>query len=171
MLLNVFIPKPDRKTTQGIAAKSAIVGAPTPDETDSVIVYYEGNLNGAVNLNEYYEKLLCAAGRLKQRYPTVAMRMIPLADLHPVATYETETWSIVDVTDADALISWTGEPLEKIAGKRLPIGPIDWSRAAEACQDARPHNRSPHNQLEFITRAGQILRFNPEQRSAVVLPA
>lgn len=37
------------------------------------IIYYEGNLYGASNLESYDERIKCAAGRAYTRYPTVAM--------------------------------------------------------------------------------------------------
>lgn len=53
----------------GIRPQSGIV-AVCSDER--VMIYYEGNLHGAENLRDWSERVICAAGRLFQRYPTVA---------------------------------------------------------------------------------------------------
>lgn len=53
----------------GIAEDSGIVGRPCKDH---FMIYYEGNLNGACNLNTLEEKEQCAAGRLQTKYPTCA---------------------------------------------------------------------------------------------------
>ena len=53
-----------------IKAGSGIVAADRPD--GSADIYFEGNLYGAEDLETYWGRLLCAAGRLSQHYPSVA---------------------------------------------------------------------------------------------------
>jgi hypothetical protein len=68
--MDILIPKPKNSTGKLIKPGSGIVATDRPDGyTD---IYFEGNLYGAENLGSYWGRLLCAAGRLSQKYPTVA---------------------------------------------------------------------------------------------------
>jgi hypothetical protein len=49
-----------------------------------VEVYFEGNRYGAANLTTFEERVLCAAGRLTARYPTVAKAWCDLGDIEVV---------------------------------------------------------------------------------------
>ena len=68
--MDVLIPKPNSSKRKLIKAGSGIVATNRPD--GSTDIYFEGNLYGAENLRSYWGRLLCAAGRLSQKYPTVA---------------------------------------------------------------------------------------------------
>ena len=68
--MNILIPKPNNSKRKLIKAGSGIVATDLPD--GSTDIYFEGNLYGAENLRSYWGRLLCAAGRLSQKYPTVA---------------------------------------------------------------------------------------------------
>jgi len=49
--------------------------------TEMAMIYYEGNLYDAMNLNTYEERIACAAGRAHTRYPTIARSAIFKEDL------------------------------------------------------------------------------------------
>ena len=66
----ILVPKVGSMAEKTIIDGSGIVGVARGDRTT---VYYEGNLNGASNLERYSERLVCAAGRLFKTYPTIAM--------------------------------------------------------------------------------------------------
>lgn len=67
----IYIPR-GRDHLFGIDAGSGIVGSRTANG-EIVVLYYEGNRYGAVNLFKFEERIVCAAGRLFTRYPTIAM--------------------------------------------------------------------------------------------------
>ena len=66
----IYIPVPGSRIASMIDAGSGIVGAPGESH---VVLYYEGNRYGASNLEYYPDRVKNAAGRLFQRYPTIAM--------------------------------------------------------------------------------------------------
>jgi hypothetical protein len=69
--MNILIPKPGALQRKLIKAGSAKIVA--VERTDgSADTSYEGNLYGAENLRSYWGKLLSAASRLAQQYPSVA---------------------------------------------------------------------------------------------------
>jgi hypothetical protein len=69
--VDVYVPQGD---SMGIKLGSGIVGQPA--QSGMIEIYYEGNLIGAGNLENYAERCYCAAGRMKARYPTVAHRLV-----------------------------------------------------------------------------------------------
>lgn len=77
-----------------ILAGSAIIcragpeGQPAPDTDGLVDIWFEGNLHGAVNLNSYFEKIRCAAGRMVTNYPTAARASARPGDLRVLARYD-----------------------------------------------------------------------------------
>lgn len=73
-----------------IEPKSGIVGINKND--GNVLIYYEGNLHGASNLETYEERVKCAAGRMFTRYPTSAMRNANEADLMKVGEVVWQPW-------------------------------------------------------------------------------
>ena len=68
--MHILIPKPGALQRKRIKTGSGIVAVERTD--GSADIYYEGNLYGAENLRSYWGRLLRAASRLAQQYPTVA---------------------------------------------------------------------------------------------------
>ncbi len=104
-----------------IASGSGIVGV---QREGGYRLYFEGNLNGAVNLNSLEERIQCAAGRLFTRYPTVAMTYVPQEDaghLHPIGevTWDASSRQVSVHIDHDALA-----PCAQFIGD-LPIDSMD----------------------------------------------
>lgn len=168
MKLHVVIPEPDSSAALAIAPASAVVCLPFDDATESLDCHFEGNLYGASNLSEYYHRLVCAAGRLAEEAPTVAVGRFAKDELRPVAVFDTDLLAITEVLDGDELARWAGEPLIDIAGELLPIGELPWSEAAAACVQARSGPRKG-TIMEYHTRAGQTVRFDQATQRAQVL--
>ncbi len=92
----------------GIARASAIVAWPNePGSTDSLDVYYEGNLYGAVNMMRYAERCMCAHGRMAMKYPTVAFGRFP-ANLFLLVGVWHPREKVVEVSNMNALAAWCG---------------------------------------------------------------
>lgn len=113
-MFDVFVPKAGTRAAGIVAPKSAIVAAhEQPDcllGTDQALCYFEGNLYGAVNLQSFSERLLSAAGRALQRYPTVAKSFFNRSDLVLVGYYDFEQKHLV-VIDRRSLKDWLGDEM------------------------------------------------------------
>lgn len=70
----IYVPVNVSAGFRNLRPGSAIVGIPMED---GLKIYYEGNMHGATNLHNSRERIVCAAGRLFHRYPTVAMSFVP----------------------------------------------------------------------------------------------
>lgn len=76
----IYIPNPVLGVRyRHIAPGSGIVGVAT--EHGGAVLHFEGNLYGAENLMTYEERVRQAAGRLFQRYPTVARLYLAYPEL------------------------------------------------------------------------------------------
>lgn len=112
MRLKLFIPSPDSTYYKVLAQGSALVGDPTDSRFGEckVLVYYEGNIYGACNLNSFAEKATCAAGRLIERYPTIAKVVLPREELIEVGFME-EGYRVT-LEREDLIAAWeAGEPV------------------------------------------------------------
>lgn len=83
----IVVPTADTTWAKTIAQASAIVAF--RNDAENLVIYYEGNLYRASNLERFHERALVAYGRLTQRAPTVAMAMVPeseflvIGHMHP----------------------------------------------------------------------------------------
>lgn len=82
------------------------------DERLSIVphmtVDYEGNLYKAENLATWEQRVLHAAQRHVEKYPTTARVFVPVASLVRVGTFFCQT-SGIDVTDRPALDRWLAD--------------------------------------------------------------
>lgn len=86
MPLQVYVPvHPDRLS---LILKGSAIVSDGQLRDGQLLVYFEGNLYGAVNLQRFEDKMLQAAGRLVQKYPTVARCLMPVDQLMEVGTYD-----------------------------------------------------------------------------------
>lgn len=85
----------------------------------SVLIAFEGNEIGAVNLGAFVDRAICAAGRLAHRAPSVAYGYARPDQLRPLARYDLDRHVILEVPDPDGLTAWAGEPAEQICPARL----------------------------------------------------
>lgn len=67
---DIIVPRNINEMRDDIVRGSGIVCFKTDGEVQKI--YYEGNINGACNLNRFDEKVVVAAGRAVMNYPTVA---------------------------------------------------------------------------------------------------
>lgn len=80
--LQVLVPKPGTDAARVIRPGSGVVSA--GDGGVHVLVHYEGALYGFAS---YKDKVLRAAGRLAQDYPTIAKGVFPAEDFVQVGTF------------------------------------------------------------------------------------
>lgn len=85
--------------------------APLVDDEGFVFFAFEGNNNGAVNLERFHEKCLCAAGRLAHRHPSIAYGRAHRTDLQVVARYDLERYVFDEILDQNLLEEWSGESI------------------------------------------------------------
>lgn len=98
---------PDKEYAATQAHRDA---AASPDDT--LIIDYEGNRYGAVNMVTFADRCLHAHGRHVEHYPTVARAMVPAANVEWVALYYPDHRR-VEVTDGRGLAQlteWLGNP-------------------------------------------------------------
>lgn len=92
MSIAVYVPKPGLHGL--IAPKSGVVGS-TQGVTDRVMIDYEGNLFGAVNLERYANRVARAYDRHVTRYPTVARAFVSPDELIQIGTYEPAEFGVL----------------------------------------------------------------------------
>lgn len=107
-MLLVLWPKPGTRAAGVIDPGSGVVTDPTFDRLPDLVseddpfagvtaafdgrikpyllVYYEGNRYDAENLRLYEQRVLCAAGRCVERYPTMARGVFPREDFEVIGT-------------------------------------------------------------------------------------
>ena len=108
--LRVYVPADESVFERAFLPASAIVGSPAVD--GGILVDFEGNRYGSESLQRFDHRLLIAAGRHIERYPTVARMVVPAEELIPVGWYNADTEEL-DVDDATALADWLGQPYKK----------------------------------------------------------
>ena len=83
----VYLPYGGDPATADIARGSAIVGQPRFG-SEEVTVYFEGAIYDHENVRTLADRATQAAGRMSERYPTVAKRVVPCANLTAVGTFD-----------------------------------------------------------------------------------
>lgn len=104
-----YIAADGHRATAGIAKGSAIVGQPEPG-TDEVTIYFEGAIYGAQNMRTLADRAKHAAGRMVERYPTVATRVVPREALVVVGTFDLREGRILlaGARSERAVAQWLG---------------------------------------------------------------
>jgi hypothetical protein len=107
----IYVPTGRHSATAGIARGSAIVGLPEPG-SEEVRVYFEGAIFGQSNMVTLADRAVHASGRLRERYPTVAVRMVPREALAAVGTFEEDSGRILLTGEqsSTAVAGWLGLP-------------------------------------------------------------
>lgn len=89
--IDVYVPNPDDfgTHTDHIDPRSGIVGRRMVlvDDESPVILYYESNRYGAVNIVTFADRCMLAADRMTQDYPTVATTLVPCDAVVRVGSY------------------------------------------------------------------------------------
>lgn len=112
----VVLPRQGSHSEKTIDPRSGIVAARRGEQVE---VYFEGNRLGAENLRLYAQRVTNAAGRLFQRYPTVARAVYSLAEFmaqFEVVGFCTDAYK-VEIFDTAAVIAYAGRP-----GMAMPCG-------------------------------------------------
>lgn len=74
----IVVPSIEEQARWGAVIKpgSGIVAFIDPRFAEQMMVYYEGNVFGANNMNTFEDRALNAYGRMSKRYPTTAMMLV-----------------------------------------------------------------------------------------------
>lgn len=89
VVARIYAPKPNSAAAKIITMGAGVVGF-GPNDKGQVTVYFEGNLYNASNLHCLHERIKCAAGRLFQRYPTIAKAYLSVSDLVEIGAIDRE---------------------------------------------------------------------------------
>lgn len=99
---------------------SGVVGSPAhkfmpmlPDD-GRITADYEGNRFGASNIKTYADRVLHAAGRHTQKYPTVARSTLSTEDLTEVGSFDGAVLTIKRA-HYPTVAEWIGVPVEDLA--------------------------------------------------------
>lgn len=150
-----------------IAPQSAIVAS----EDTPHIVYFEGNLFNAVNLQTYWERLKCAAGRLITRYPTSALQEIQPSDYTVLGYLQAEkdpfALYIKEISNPAALSNWAQENIADIMG---PVwdAPMTFSQAMQDIVQLKIALPSIRNNV-FTNRLGQKIQVEFNRKHVQLL--
>lgn len=128
MEVTIYVPHADSPVELGIIDGSAIVGSPLnpwlrsradlamkrngihvaapQHDDDRLVIDFEGDRFG--HMPHFTDKLLHAAGRHVEHYPTVARLHVEASTVLAVGTYNTETRAI-QIWNSEALESWIGQ--------------------------------------------------------------
>jgi hypothetical protein len=135
-------------TGRRILPGSAIVGETLGDNT-RILIHYEGNAYGAVNLNVFADKADTAAGRLATLYPTVACAILSADELREAGSFD-PFLGVVTVFDADALANWMG--VDGIEARELLTSGGASSRRRAVLEALRNHPSQDPGTREFLQR-------------------
>lgn len=103
-MIDVYVPKEGTSLERLVKRGSGIVGENfIGDET---LVYYEGNIYGASNIRSYEDCLEVAAGRMIEKYPTVARMIVRGEDLILAGVWDPET-KVLYVHEKEVIDAWT----------------------------------------------------------------
>ena len=111
--LTICIPSPGSPLSRLLAKGTAIVtGAETTNrgqfKDPSAFIFYEGNIYGAENLATFCRKLANAAGRLCERYPTIAKMEVGTEELSVVGSFDYD-FKVVQIDRPDLVAAWENE--------------------------------------------------------------
>lgn len=90
----VYLPNGGHPATADIVRGSAIVGRPRFG-SEEVTVYFEGAIYDHENVRTLADRATQAAGRMIERYPTVAKRVVPREALMVVGTFHLQRRQII----------------------------------------------------------------------------
>jgi hypothetical protein len=103
MHLDVYVPK--LAALPVIEPGAGIIGSPRADHPGKLLIDYEDNRAGAINIRTYADRVLHAADRHLTGYPTSKRLLVDADDLLRVGTFDTCS-RVVEVNDSETLESW-----------------------------------------------------------------
>ncbi len=109
--LPAYVPAPGSSAESRVLPGSAITGTPAPD-AGMILCDFEGNRYASPGLASYAQRMLHAAGRHTERYPTVARALLPAAELEQIGWYDPNTRQVVldGPQERARLAQWLGVP-------------------------------------------------------------
>jgi hypothetical protein len=119
--MNVYVPIAG-PAQEVILRGSGIVGTEVPTLPPQVVIDYEGNAYGAVNLRTWADRVARAADRHETRYPTVARMTVRVEQLLWVGVYENGQVTLHDKNAEWAVANWLG------LGDELPADELQVNR-------------------------------------------
>lgn len=112
MTFTVLVPREASVASRVIDRGSAVVAAESfDDERGDTVVYFEGNRYRSAALDVFDQRVAVAAGRMRERYPTVARALLPAHAFDVVGDYDDGTQGLT-IYRQDVLDRW----LEKEGG-------------------------------------------------------
>jgi hypothetical protein len=106
-MLNVYLPREGSHLGSLVDRGSALVADDLGQ--DRLVVYFEGNRYGAVNLQRWADRVECAAGRLTAKYPTSALCAAERDDIQLLGLFDGGAVQLDDPDDRSAIARWCGE--------------------------------------------------------------
>lgn len=170
-LLPIYVPRPEATETHAVRAGSAMVGAGIGAQRE--MVYYEGNVHGAPDLDRWEVRVMHAAGRLRAKYPTIAKGSFLIEGLVRVGTVGLTGHHYGVRLDLDgpvagqAFEAWLGDEAEttlaRLAGRDERYFPC------EACGawDGHEHRCSTHGLLTGPNDGCSYAKVRPERLVAL----
>ncbi len=152
----VYLPAGGHPATVGIDRGSAIVGLPDPG-SEEVRIYFEGSVYEQSDMVTLADRAVHACGRLRERYPTLAMRVVPRAALVVVGTFDEAAARIILTGEqsAAAVATWLG--MASLDHAELRRSPLPVVGAAELAARLAPEVKLAVNRglaAALIGRAG-----------------
>jgi hypothetical protein len=134
-----------------------------------VVCYCEGDLYKFDQLDRYFERLKVVASDCMRQVWNAATVQVPIEDVIEVGTYDASRFVIHDIMHSDLLEAWSGEPIEGIAGVRLPIGPTTLGAVTAATNNCPILNEHSCDGSYWVkTQAGQVVQVFLQTARATV---
>lgn len=176
--LTLFVPTivvgsaVSRGVSMMIRPGSAMVGSQAGSGDDTRwLVDYEGNANGAVNLETFEERLQSAAGRHVQKYPTIAR--IAAAPDNVVAIGEVRHskalggFIITELSQPKLLALWIApEELPRVGGSQAL-----WDRAAGRVVEKQGYNVMNIQAIRHLNMRNAAYHLLAESEPGLTAPA
>jgi hypothetical protein len=169
-MLSILVPVKGSSIELSVLPKSAIVCRTESLGRELAICYYEGNLFESDSLSDFRSRLDCAAGRLIDTYPTVAMMGVSSRDVIEVGTYDEVRRFPSSITNEAAILAWSGEAPVDIIGEVAPKD-LGWYEAVRIA--TAPHSKVIGQFGQYpagwvLTAARQVLKFNHDTKKVSV---
>lgn len=130
-------------------------------------IWFEGNVIGAVNLQSFRERIVCAVDRMMHDAPTTARGSVSSDQAHVIARWDTDRMVAIEITDPKAFEAWSGEPAEKTLPSRVPSGTTDKTLLAPLIEAGGRMIKNPPITVYQLYN-GQILMERIEEKGFIV---
>lgn len=107
---NVYLPV-DQTVLDHIDRGSGIVGV---EDGERILLYFEGNRFGYANVVTFADRVMIAAGRMQERYPTIARMSVEVDSVRKVGRYDGSRRISLVGEEIDSLAAWIGCPVHAL---------------------------------------------------------